>query len=54
MPENTNPGNAAGLRMGKAWQRSYCAADECKEITSFHQLYLDRVKLAVSTGTSGP
>ena len=52
VPENTNSGYPAGLRMRKAWQRSYCAADECKEITSFHQLYLDRVKLAVSTGTS--
>ena len=52
VPENTDSGNPAGLRMRKAWQRSHCAGDECKEITSFHQLYLDRVKLAVSTGTS--
>jgi hypothetical protein len=52
VPENTNSGDPAGLRMRKAWQRSHCAADKCKEITSFHQPYLDRVKLAVSTGTS--
>lgn len=41
VPENTNSGNPAGLRMRKAWQRSCRDADARKEITSFHQLYLD-------------
>jgi hypothetical protein len=52
VPENTDSGNPAGLRMRNAWQRSYRAADECEEVTSLHQLYLDRLKVAVSAGTS--
>ena len=28
VPENTDSGNPAGLRMRKGWKRSYCAADE--------------------------
>ena len=45
VPEDTDSRNPASLRIRMAWQRSYRTADESKEITSIHQLYLDRVVL---------
>ena len=42
MPKNTDPGNPAGLRTRKGWQRR--TADGCKKITSSHRLRLDHIR----------
>jgi hypothetical protein len=36
MPQDTDSGDSACLRMHKAWQRSYPTADEWKEIAPSH------------------